>query len=118
VEDGYRIAMRWLDTESPPSAIFAFNNFMCMGALSALHERGFKVPEDMAIVSFDDVEFGHLLRPCLTALYYSYQQIGEEAMQLALDSIKLDAGEKIHRFVRLPVRLIVRESCGCHFNPM
>ena len=115
VGDGYRITKSWLDSGDPPTAIFAQNNFMCMGALSAIIERGLRVPRDVAIVSFDDVEFGHLLRPNLTALYYPYQKIGEEAVRLALEGIKSEAGEKKHPTVRLPVKLMVRESCGCSF---
>lgn len=113
VEDGFEITAAWLASEEPPTAILGLNNFMSMGALSAIIQHGQKVPEQIALASFDDVEFGHLLCPCLTALDYSYQQIGEEAIRMALNSIEADENEKVKEVVRLPVKMMVRESCGC-----
>jgi LacI family transcriptional regulator, repressor for deo operon, udp, cdd, tsx, nupC, and nupG len=113
VEDGYRITMGWLDLKEPPTAIFGLNNFMCIGALSAIAQRGMKVPDQIALASFDDVEFGHLLSPCLTTLDYSYQKIGEEAVRLAMTAIETEGKETKSQLIRIPVRMIVRESCGC-----
>ncbi len=113
VEDGYRITKNWLKNGKQPSAIFSLNNFMCMGALTALKEKSYLVPEDMALVSFDDIEFGNLLRPCITALEYSSQGIGAEAIRLALEGIKSKNNPKNHRIIRLPVKMLQRESCGC-----
>jgi LacI family transcriptional regulator len=113
VEDGFEITSAWLASAEPPTAILGLNNFMCMGALSAITQHGLKVPEQIALASFDDVEFGHLLYPCLTALDYSYQQIGEEAIRMALNCIESDEGEKLKEIVRLPVKMMVRQSCGC-----
>jgi DNA-binding LacI/PurR family transcriptional regulator len=113
-EDGYVITKRWLDLAKPPTAIFSSNNFMCMGALSALRERNVRVPEDVAIVSFDDVEFGYLLQPCLTTLDYSFQKIGEEAVRLLLEGIGTKGASFSPQHIRLPVKLVIRESCGCN----
>lgn len=113
VEDGFEITSRWLDFKNAPTAILGLNNFMCMGALSAITQHGLRVPEDVALASFDDVEFGHLLCPCLTALDYSYKQIGEEAVRLAVESIEAGENPRQKEIVRLPVRMMIRESCGC-----
>ncbi len=114
VEDGFDITMAWLALEKPPTAILGLNNFMCMGALSAIIQHGKRVPDEIALASFDDVEFGHLLHPCLTALDYSYQQIGVEAIRMALNSIETEASRHVKEVVRLPVKMMVRQSCGCH----
>lgn len=113
-EDGYRITNRWFDLSKPPTAIFSSNNFMCMGALSALRQRNMRVPEDVAIVSFDDVEFGSLLRPCLTTLDYSWQKIGEEGVRLVLEAIAAQSASFGPKTIRIPVKLLIRESCGCN----
>ena len=113
VEDGYRITNNWLDLKEPPTAILGLNNFMCIGALSAIAQRGIKVPDQIALASFDDVEFGHLLSPCLTTLDYSYQKIGEEAVRLAMNAIESEEEETKSQLVRIPVQMIIRESCGC-----
>jgi len=113
-QDGYRITNRWLDLAKPPTAIFSSNNFMCMGALSALRQRNMRVPEDVAIVSFDDVEFGSLLRPCLTTLDYAWQKVGEEAVRLVLEAIRTQSPSFGPKTIRIPVKLLIRESCGCN----
>lgn len=113
VEDGYQITTQWLEAKQVPDAIFALNNFMCMGALSALIAHNLAVPEDIALASFDEIEFGHLLRPRLTALDYSFLKIGEEAIRLALKAIQGGENHNDRVTVRLPVRMTVRESCGC-----
>jgi LacI family transcriptional regulator len=113
-ESGYLLTNRWLDLANRPTAIFGSNNFMSMGALLALRERGLRVPEDMAIVSFDDVEFGYLLRPALTTLDYSWRKIGETAARLMLDRIGRKYADCPPRCILLPFKFLVRESCGCH----
>ncbi|MGQ9628074.1 MAG: substrate-binding domain-containing protein [Anaerolineae bacterium] len=101
---GYLITNRWLELANRPTAIFGGNNFMSMGALLALRERGLRVPEDVAVVSFDDVEFGYLLRPALTALEYSWQKIGETAARLMLDKISRKDVDFPSRRIILPFK--------------
>ena len=113
LEDGYRITRGWLALANPPTAIFGSNNFMSMGALYAIRERRLRVPDDIAVVSFDDVEFGNLLRPCLTTLDYGWEKIGEEAARLVLEGVRAKDEHRGLQRVNLPVRLMVRESCGC-----
>lgn len=113
LEAGYHIVLRWLEMVHPPTAVFGSNNFMCMGALYAIRDRRLRVPGDVAVVSFDSVEFGDLLRPGLTTLDYEWTRIGEEAARLVLDGI-LGKGPRLGpQRVSVPVRLLVRESCGC-----
>lgn len=112
-EHGYEITNLWLDLERPPTAIFSVNNLMCMGALSALRERNVRVPGDIAIAAFDDVEFGYLIQPRLTTLKYSYQKIGEEAIRLVLEAIQAKEPSPRPKLVKVPVQMRIGESCGC-----
>jgi LacI family transcriptional regulator len=116
-EDGYRIVYDWLNLAPPPTAIFSSNNFMCMGALYAIREHKLHVPGDIAIVSFDDIQFGNLLRPCLTTLDYDWQRIGGEAARLVLEGVRAKSRSEGTIRIRVPVKLLVRESCGCSWQP-
>ncbi len=115
VEDGYRITREWLEGKWPPTAIFSSNNLMCMGALYAIQECGLCVPRDVAVVSFDGVEFGTFLRPILTTLGYDWERIGEEAARLVLQARTVAGYSDQPHYVRVPVQLLIGESCGCHF---
>jgi len=84
---------------------------MTLGALGALGTRGVLVPDDLALIGFDDFDWATLLRPRLTAVAQPTYEIGETAARLVLDRIAGDAGLGPRRVV-LKTRLIVRETCG------
>jgi LacI family transcriptional regulator len=97
--------------KSKPTAIFGFNNSLSMGALSVLKARGIKVPENVALVSFDDVEYGDLLNPALTTTSTSWYELGRVSASLLLDRIA-NGNLKPKQYIKLPMELIIRESCG------
>ncbi len=111
--DGYNITLEWIRRGKCPRVIFASNNFMCLGAISVLRDKNIAVPEEVAVVSFDDIQFGHLFRPRLTSLDYSWDGIGRETARLILEGINAENIPEHPIQVRLPVNLLVRESCGC-----
>ena len=96
----------------PPTAIVAGNNLMALGAMRALRERGLAVPDDIALVSFDDFEWADLFQPRLTTVAQPCQAIGERAIELLLERIANPGLPPRH--VRLPVVMRHRDSCGCH----
>jgi LacI family transcriptional regulator len=92
------------------TAIFVHSDTMAIGVLSALAVAGRRVPEDVAVVSCDDMPFAEYLIPPLTSLRVPFAETGEQAVALLLRSI---AGEPVpDEPVLLPVELIVRASCG------
>ncbi len=93
-----------------PTAIIAASDALAVGVLRALRAAGLRVPEDVALVSFDDPVFADLLDPPLTALSRHDREIGELAASMLL---RLLAGEREPAEVRVPLELIVRRSCGC-----
>ena len=95
----------------PPTAIAAGNNLALIGAMHALRERGLRVPDDVALVGFDDFEWADYFEPRLTVIAQPCQAIGREAASLLVERIA-DVGGK-RRTVRLKTQLIVRTSCGC-----
>jgi LacI family transcriptional regulator len=100
-----------LDLSSPPTALIAANNAMTIGVLHALRERGLRVPDDIALVAFDDLEWFDLFEPRLTVIAQPTHEIGATAVRLLLS--RLDEPDREPRTVRLPASFVHRDSCGC-----
>ena len=92
------------------TAIFAQNDNMAIGALSALHERGKSVPEDCAVVGCDDIDVAAYTMPPLTTIHVPFYETGAQAMRLLIEMIT--TGSVTPRKVLLPVHLVARESSG------
>jgi len=110
-ESGYQRARELLEMTSPPTAIFAANNLMTLGALNAIHERGLDIPGDIAIIGFDDMPWATSLRPSLTVVSQPTYELGRIAAELLLARIS-DKNRPIQE-VKLEATLIMRQSCGC-----
>lgn len=111
LEDGRRATFHLLDLESPPTAIFAFNDIMAIGALRAAHERELRVPQDFSIVGFDDIPQAAFTCPALTTVSQPKFDMGRRGAELLLDLV---AGKRppTEADAPLEVRLVVRESTG------
>jgi DNA-binding LacI/PurR family transcriptional regulator len=104
-----------LDRPGPrPTALFAFNDQMALGALHALRTLGVRVPDDMAVVGFDGIALGAFTNPELTTVEQPGTEVGQRAVELVFERIEGESA--IPRQVTLPVRLVVRESCGASSN--
>ncbi|MFI5734948.1 LacI family DNA-binding transcriptional regulator [Kribbella sp. NPDC051587] len=108
---GRRAAAELLRLPDPPTALFTANSGMTVGALAALQEAGVKVPDDIALVAFDDFPWADLFRPHLTAIAQPSAAIGARAVQLM--HRRLGDRDAPHRILRLPAEIMHRESCGC-----
>lgn len=107
-ESGYKQMVRLLSLQQPPTAVFVFNDEMAFGAMKAAKDLGKKIPEDVAIVGFDNLELGKYMDPALTSMHQPKHEIGEAAMRLMLKQLK---GEQItKRKIVLDNELIIRES--------
>lgn len=84
VESGARAAARLLDLPSPPSAIFAANDDMALGAFGVVRSRNLSVPDDVAIAGFDDTPASRLVWPALTTVRQPVRQLGSLAADLLL----------------------------------
>jgi len=104
---------RLLALDEPPTAVVTSGESFALGALSACRLAGRRVPEDVALVCFDDPPFGDLLDPPLTALVPNEEEMGRLAATLLLHALQATAMPQPAE-VRLPVELIIRRSCGCH----
>jgi LacI family transcriptional regulator len=105
-DGGYLAAKKLIPRE--PDALFAFSDRMALGVLRALGEAGLSVPDDVAVVGFDDLPPARLARPPLTTIRQEVEQAGMEAVALLLERIQ-DPNAPVRR-VELPTTLVVRES--------
>jgi LacI family transcriptional regulator len=106
--DGYAGGSALLDLENPPTAIFASNDVMAMGAMDAIRGRGLRVPEDISIIGFDDIPQAAMVRPALTTVRQPLEEMGRLATQMLIDQLK-NPEKEIGR-IELPTQLIVRDS--------
>jgi LacI family transcriptional regulator len=107
-----RVATRQLlGIPAPPSAILAANNLMTIGAMHALRDALIAVPEQMALVGFDDFDWADYFLPRLSVIAQPVQALGARAVQLLLQRIQTPDGTRLSE--RLAATLRIRNSCGC-----
>jgi LacI family transcriptional regulator, galactose operon repressor len=102
---------RLLELEERPTAVFTVNNLVALGAIEAVREAGLEVPDDVALVCFDDIEYASRLYPFLTTMEQPAQTFGTLGTQLLLERIEGRGPERRHEVV-LPGEFIIRKSCG------
>ena len=108
IDGGLKAAATLLDLAEPPTAIFAFNDNLAIGVLQAARARGLRVPEDLSVVGFDDVEHATIVTPTLTTVRQPLAEMGRTAVSLLMRLLEGQRFETLH--VELATRLVVRES--------
>jgi LacI family transcriptional regulator len=108
IPPGRAAAEQLLDLSEPPTAIFAFNDNIAIGAIQAARARGLRVPEDLSIVGFDDVEGATIVSPALTTVRQPLEEMGRTAVSLLNRLLERQRFETLH--IELATRLVVRES--------
>jgi LacI family transcriptional regulator len=108
---GSRGTTSLLALDRRPDAILYADALMALGGLAVLREHGLRVPDDVAIASFDDTDAGALLDPPLTTLMRRDRDIGDLAASLLLRILERD--EAASGSIRIPMELLPRRSCGC-----
>jgi len=106
--DGYAGACALLDLNDPPTAIFASNDVMAMGVMDAVRHRGFRIPDDISVVGFDNIPQSAMVYPPLTTVLQPLEQMGRVATQMLLGILKKP--EKDTSRIELPTEMIVRSS--------
>jgi len=107
-QSGREATKQFLSLDDPPTAIFAINDLMAIGALKEIHERGLKVPEDISVVGFDNIPLASLVNPALTTIAQPIYEMGRESMSLLVKNIEKKDLTKSK--IILDTKLIVRES--------
>lgn len=109
---GGAAARALMELDEPPTAIVAASDTLALGALRGLRALGRRVPDDVALVCFDDPLDGDLLDPPMTALGRHYRELGELAAGVLLEALH-GASNGTPVELRVPLELVVRSSCGC-----
>jgi LacI family transcriptional regulator len=109
-QTGYESTKRLLQSvDPPPTAIFASNDLSAFGAMDAARERGFRIPDDISIIGFDDVPQASFVYPKLTTVRQPLEQMGQVAVKMLFEQIE-DQSLPPQR-VALATQLIIRDSC-------
>jgi DNA-binding LacI/PurR family transcriptional regulator len=110
-ESGYDMTQEVLASSPRPTALFAGNNFIAIGALRALKDAGLRVPQDMSVVAFDDVASGLVFEPFLTVADQPAYEMGRCAAELLLARLSGSAFDGCQEIV-LPIEITIRRSSG------
>jgi LacI family transcriptional regulator len=108
---GFEGMRRLLELDEPPTAVFTVNNLVALGAIEAVRAHELEVPDDIALVCFDDIEYASRLYPFLTVMAQPAETLGTLGTQLLLERIE-GRGPEQPRVVVLPAQFVVRRSCG------
>jgi LacI family transcriptional regulator len=115
-ESGYRGGKRFLQMAEPPTAIFATNDYMALGTLQAIAEEGLRIPEDIALVGFNNIEFTGLKGIELTTIGQKKFEMGALAVKTLVERIEGGEGKPPTREISLKPELIIRKTCGFHLT--
>ncbi len=109
---GYQATKELLDLPEPPTALFLGNAYLALGALKAIHQQGLRIPEQISVVAFDEMEWTSLVKPGLTVVAQPTYELGKVAAGLLFERIGNNGLPP--REVVLEHTLIVRQSCAYH----
>ncbi len=109
MEDGYRAMRDLLDREPAPDGVFAYSDLLAIGAMRAIHESGRRIPQDIALVGYDDIDFARYLEVPLTTVKQPRYRIGREAAGILIDKLEGDR-KPDHSCIVLRPELVVRVS--------
>ena len=110
IESGYQAAAALLGLADRPTAIVGFNDKVAVGAMQAATKRALRVPEDLSIVGFDDIDLSRATQPMLTTVRQPLEEMGRMAVSLLLRLIDRHTVHALH--VELATELVVRGSTG------
>jgi LacI family transcriptional regulator len=108
-ENGYIETKFLLNLDEPPTAIFTTSDLITLGAFEAISEENLKIPEDISIVSFDDIDFAPFLNPPLTAVKQPKEMMGEVVVKMLIDRLKHKSNYQKKK-IMLKSELIMRNS--------
>jgi len=103
-----------LSSKNPPTAFFCTNNLVMRHALNALTALNARIPEQIAIVGFDDFEMADILKPPMTVVRQPTDGLGRVAAELLFSRLSDAAQKSRPKRIVLPVELVIRKSCGSH----
>lgn len=108
-EGGYEGVKEYLKRETKLTALFCGNDLTAIGAMKAIKEHGLRVPEDISIMSIDDIETAQYVSPMLTTVHVPMEELGKVTAKILID--RIENGKNLPMKIELPFSIITRESC-------
>jgi LacI family transcriptional regulator len=106
-ESGYKLTLQLLSESDRPDALITANDNMAVGAYRAIHEMGLRIPDDIAVASFNDISVAQFMTPPLTTVHLAAEEIGETAVELLLEQV---GGRELRRRITLATSVHWRGS--------
>jgi DNA-binding LacI/PurR family transcriptional regulator len=100
---------RLLNQSCPPTAVFALNDMMAIGAMKGITKAGLEIPGDISVIGFDDIEFASAVKPALTTMAQPFSELSSKSVEMLINRMCGKINETNQRVV-LTARLIVRDS--------
>ncbi len=110
IDEGYKAASNLIERELPPTAIIVINDMLAIGVMRAVYERQLRIPDDLSIVSFDDIEVAAYLNPPLTTVHVDGEALGRAASQLIFRRLENPSLPPQELFI--PSQLVIRGTTG------
>ena len=107
-ENGKRLARRVLELRTVPTAVFAVNDMTAFGVIHEFLSRGIRVPEDISVIGFDNIEMSSMIHPPLTTVNQPAYETGRQASKMLLDAIENDSSDDVA--MTLEPTLVIRDS--------
>lgn len=107
-DSGYSRMKELLEQEPPPTALFAMNDLMAVGAMDAIRDAGLRIPDDISVIGFDNREIASFVRPKLTTIEIDLKKIGLASAEMAIQGIQ-DANMQERSFI-IPSALVLRDT--------
>ncbi len=114
-QSGFDAMQSLLQQEPHPTALFAGNDTIALGAMAAIKAHGFQIPEDIAVVGFDDIPTAPFMTPALTTIHAPAIEQGRTAIEMLLQRMQGNTPNKQRVILESP--LVVRDSCGANLKP-
>lgn len=112
IESGYLAFKKLLRLDIKPEAIFTANDLMAFGVIDAIKDLGYSVPDNFAVVGFDDISMSSLIEPKLTTVTHPVYRMGLTAARLLIDEIESSCEENFKQKIFIQPTLKIRKSCG------
>jgi len=109
IESGYRILEEFIEMDNPPTSVFVTNYEMTLGAIMAINKNNIKVPDQISLIGFDNIQLAKVVKPSLSIVVQPMDQIGETAARVILNRLNGDYGTfpSIHR---LKTEILIKDS--------
>jgi DNA-binding LacI/PurR family transcriptional regulator len=109
-DGGYQGAKHILESAKDVTAFFCINDITAIGALKAIQDCNYKIPEDISVISMDDIDISQYVSPMLTTMHIPIEEIGKMTAKILID--RINNGHSLPLKISLPYYLVKRESCA------